>query len=771
LPPREVAAEVSGTFTYTGDQPFQGRIQVTALGNPQSRYLRLCFDCPVKPDECRNPGKCDMAIINMKFNDERCDASAFATYFDTNNPRDALKILAEGGVEAGCPAWRKSIYSGEDEHAVTQAIVTDLQGTEGRAWFAHGPECDLKRAPNWIVAKGFLCKGKMGRIGVLVKSFTHESEVLAPKPEDVEEAKKVLKSNFDSADDTLEGSGVWKIAEALKRRSQLKGPEITKGYISDLHTVASPTWVKTLEGPAELGATTCELGTTTTAKSLRLRMFFAWLGSGKYVTGRNTEAGLTAGAEKVEGIGWVLKKGLLPSMDLSWAVIDNMHPHLLDKQIESRRNGIVQLSSMRNAELWSRCRLKLLNNPTHPFDESMYKCTLLKVYDSKFIARFVFALFTYGASTEERYDNKIVQPETNDEKLLEAAKLVLKWNLSHETTFTVPEDLWPVIIEKGKKLEEKYGCEDVPLLLRSTPYKLSLIAYSFALLEGVEPTERHVNLAYKWLDYCAHDIELDEYANWWRSQHQLKDEELIIFEDTIESEITNDIKEHGGGVDETYTFKLIEYLAKNEKSQRDELAAYLNVDPKTVSKKANLLKGLGLLRSDMEGYHFTAKGVRFLKQWLAWISPFTSHSLSSPNSPAFWAKGVFERLLSKYEKYPLVYSSRVIQVIFRKIEEEEKLKDLLNTDPYAERLYNTLFPFTPFNPKTGVTKGAKGINILKDVKDWCYANRNESGEISLNDLTVFISKELKQEPTTVIEQAFNQGILMPSPKLGMAVVV
>jgi hypothetical protein len=425
----------------------------------------------------------------------------------------------------------------------------------------------------------------------------------------------------------------------------------------------------------------------------------------------------------------------------------------------------------------------------------MYKCTLLKVYDSKFIARFAFALFTYGASTEERYDNKIVQPETNDEKLLEAAKLVLKWNLSHETIFTVPEDLWPAIIAKGKTLEEKYGCEDIPLLLRSTPYKLSLIAYSFALLEGVEPTERHVNLAYKWLDYCAHDIELDEYANWWRSQHQLKDEETGIYEEAIETEITNDIKEHGGGIDETYTFKLIEYLAKNEKSQRDELAAYLSVESKTVTRKANLLKGLGLLRSDMNGYYFTAKGVRFLKKWLDWISPFTSHVPtgayvrektdvpSVPNVPPFWAKGVFEKLLSKHEKYPLIYSSGIIQGIFKDIittyNNNNKLQDLLSTDPYAEKLYNTLFPFSPLSPKTGVIGDIKDMktsgdtkDVIISVKDWCYANRNERSEIKLEDLANFIVKELKQgDPQRVIKEAFDEEILMLSPKPGWAVVV
>jgi hypothetical protein len=233
-------------------------------------------------------------------------------------------------------------------------------------------------------------------------------------------------------------------------------------------------------------------------------------------------------------------------------------------------------------------------------------------------------------------------------------------------------------------------------------------------LEGVEPTKRHVNLAYKWLDNCAHDIELDEYANWWRSQHQLKEEEVGTYEDAIESEITTDIKEHGGGVDETYMFKFIEYLAKNEKSQRDELAAYLSVDSKTVSRKANLLKGLGLLRSDMNGYYFTAKGVRFLKQWLTWISPFTSHVLNVPNVSAFLARGVFEKLLNKHEKYPLIYSRTAIQVTLKMIGGAIG-QELFCTDPDANTLYNTVFPFSPLSLKTEDTRDTKDISLKRDI--------------------------------------------------------
>lgn len=612
---REAAVTVGETFTYTGDRPYFGPVQVAALGFPQSRFMRLTFNCSKAKEDCP---ACDlMAQLTIDFESADMDPSAFATYFDSGVPRDALRVLTERGIKTGCPAWWNStVCKGANEKAVTQAVVLDRQGVEGRAWFVHGSRCDLKRTPNWIIAEGWLCRGQRGRIGVLIKAFTMESEVATPDVEDVEKARKVLNDAAAINSEKLKDSTVWKVAQALQRRSQLKGKEIVKGYASDLLTVGSPVWVKTPEGPRQLGATTNELGPTTTAKSLRVRMLQDWLESGKYDTGRKTRAGLTAGAEKSEGIGWIVRKGLLPSMDLSWIVIDNMPPHALDSQIESRRDGVVTITAIRSAELWARCRLKLLSNPLQPFDETLYKCTALKAYDPKLIARFAFALFTYGISAEERYNKDFVKPRQGDAELLEAARTVLKWNLSREVTFTVPKELWSTIMEQGKKLELMYGCEDIPLLLRANPYKLSVLAYAFALLEGyVTPEIRHVQLASKWLEFCAEDIELDKYVKWWKSQHELSDREYEASKKQITSEMKTDATLHGGSIKESYTFKLIEYLAKNEKGQRDEIAAYLSVEAKTVSRKTNLLKGLGLLRSDQGGYHFTAKGVRFFKRW------------------------------------------------------------------------------------------------------------------------------------------------------------
>jgi len=617
--PPPPASEVSDTFAYTGDRPFKGRIQVSALSLPISRYTKLRFECR-EPSECRvrDCPLCTGLVLDVE-DVNRLDPSAFATYFDTNNPIDALVVYAEKHPFPRCPEWRRVVsYSGESERAVTMAIVYDLTGKEGRAWFIHSPRCDLRRAPNWIIAEGWLCRGHKGRIGVLITAFTSESEVMAPPKEEVEKARAILRSLVEP-DKGLEGSAVFKIAELLRRKANAKGDEVRKGFVADLLLVASPVWVKTPESAdKELGATICELGPSTNYKSQRARFLVKWIGAGKYLRGRQTKAGLTAGLEKVEGLGWVAKKGALPSADLSFIIVDNADPHALDEQIESRRDGIVSVHGIKSMELWARTRLKLLNNPPQPFDNYVYKCVALKMFDSKLIARFTFAIYTYGVGVEKRYDPQTYELSKEEVAILEAARTILRWNLSREVVYEVPQRLWSKVMELSKELELKYSCEDVPLLLRNIPYKLAVLAYSFALLEGdVEPAERHYQLAYEWLDFCARDIELDKYAEIQRSLHNLSDGEYEKIRKVVEEEIEEEVKEHGGSREDSYLYRFVEYLVKHPGPvQASELAAYLEVDERTVKRRAQLLKGLGLLRSDKRGYSFTPKGVRFVKRWL-----------------------------------------------------------------------------------------------------------------------------------------------------------
>jgi hypothetical protein len=627
LPP---ASEISETFTFTGDRTFRGRVQVGALTTPLSRFMRLRF-------KCKDPGECKVAdcplrkgLILSVDDAKRFDPSAFATYFDTNNPIDALSVYAEKRAFSRCAEWRKKvIYRGRDERAVTGALVYDLTGREGRAWFIHGERCDLRRAPNWIISEGWLCRGYKGRIGVLIQAFVSESEVMAPPAEEVERAQSVLKALTD-AGNGLEGSTIWRIAELLRRKVNAKGEEVRKGFAADLLNIASPVWVKTPEsGDRELGATMCELGPSTNYKSQRARFLVEWLGAGKYLRGRKTEAGLTAGLEKVEGLGWVAKKGALPSADLSFIIVDNAPPHALIEQIESRRDGIVSMAGIKSMEIWARTRLKLLNNPLQPFDELVYKCVSLKMFDNKLIARMAFAIYTYGVNIEDRYDPSVCSLTAEEEAVLEAARTVLRWNLSQETTYTVPLSLWPKIMQYSKQLESKYGCEDIPLLLRNIPYKMAVLAYCFALLEGeTDPSERHYTLAFEWLDFCARDIELDKYAEVQRSLRNLNDEEYGKICKVVEEDIGKDVKEHGGEREDSYLYRLMDYLVKHGTARCDELAAYLEVDNRTVMRKAQLLKGLGLLRSSKDGYAYTPKGVRFVKRWHPRVTDVTDVTTS-----------------------------------------------------------------------------------------------------------------------------------------------
>jgi hypothetical protein len=613
----ENAKDINETFAFTGERQFNGRIQIAAVGVPCSRFTKLWFFC-IDPQNCEVQDCPLRTGIEISF-DKNFEPSAFATYFDSNNPIDALSVYIEKHSFARCADWRNKVgFRGYEERAITTAIVNDLTGREGLAWFVHGPSCDLRRAPNWIIARGYLCRGRRGRIGVLVHEFKNESEVTSPPRAEVEKAKSLLKSLTKENGDIKE-STVWKLAELLRKKNNAKGEEVTKGFAADLLLVASPVWVVTPEsGDRELGATIIELGPTTNYKSQRGRFLIKWLGVGKYLRGRKTEAGLTAGLEKIEGIGWAAKKGALPSADLSFIIVDNADPHALDEQIESRRDGIVSVTGIKQMEVWARTRLKLLNNPYQSFDELVYKCVALKMFDPKLIARFTFAIYTYSISIDERYSSEVATLTEEEGKILEALRTVLLWNLSIERTYEVPSKLWPLVMELSKQLESRFGVEDIPLLLRNIPYKLAVLASSFALLEGEdEPNERHFDLAYKWLEFCAQDIELDKYATVQRTLKNLLPEEFEKIKVAINSEIQSDIDEHGGAVEDSYIYRILDYLVKHGVARVDELAAFLEVDERTVKRKTQVLKGLGLLRSGKDGYTFTPKGVRFVKRYLS----------------------------------------------------------------------------------------------------------------------------------------------------------
>jgi DNA-binding MarR family transcriptional regulator len=697
---------VSDVFAYQGDRKFNSRIQINSLGFPQSRFLDLEFSCNRSREDLCAVCKFEDYKMNLK---ENFDASAFATYFDSDNPKDAWKILKQNGTVTGCDMVS---VKGDRETAITQAMVSDRRGSEAKAWFVYDQEkCDLRTSPNWIYSQGWLCRGKTGRIGVLVTEFQAESEVMMPKAETVEASKEYLRSIT-----TEDEATVWKVARALHKKSNLKGLEATRGFVSDLLFTGAPVWTKTPEGPPIIGMTSLELGESTTAKSQREREVVDWLKAGKYESGRKTSAGLAAGAEKIEGIGWVMRKGLLPSADLSFIILDNMFPHALDEHIESRRNGVIELSTIKSCELWGRTRLKLLSNPALPFDQHLHKCVALKVYDSKLIARFTFVTFTYGEKPDVRYDPKIEELSEQDQAVLNAAWNVLRWNLSQEITYTVPTKLWPKIMEYSKQLELTFGNEEIPLFLRANPHKIATCAYCFALFEGTEPAERHVEQAYQWLTECGVDMELDEFTEDWKKEHILSEKEYLDLKLMIEAQTADDMEEHGGELRDTELFKFFEHIARHGQAQMEEIAAAIKLSDATVKRRAKDMKGLGLIQSSIKGYFLTPKGVRFYKRWL--------RELNEPTDTAF--KG---HASSGGGKPPMTQKPKL-----------NKLTEL----------------------------------TMQNVKDWVRSEQANNGtpEISIVSLQDFIEKTLKiAESSAVVQKAKDLGIIQPSNKAGMAVVV
>lgn len=628
------ASETVAIYGYTGERVFEGKLQIVTQGFPVSRPLTLFFTCSGRKDHplCSSCPFNEKEAVEVHFNLEDLDnlhASALALYADKNDPRLVIAALADAysrqkdnkdAPSYMCAARSRGLtFAGKNERSITPCLVVNREGDTAPAWFV----CNLEKSPAWMLAKGKICSGDRGRIGILVTEFTPDTEVAPPTEIQLQAARTLLaeEATKHKGKDVWD-SFLWYLSNLLRKKSNLKGDEVTKGFAADILTNASPVWVQTPEAADEkiLGATTCELGTTTTAKSVRVRYMRDYMACGGYIRGKISDSGLGAGVEFTEGIGWGVKKGALARFDLNYLVVDNVPPLALDNYIESRRDGVIMVTKIRNTEFWARTRLKLLANPLIPLDEQMYKCLALKMYDLKLIARFAFAITTDAVPPEDRYKPEIETLSQEEDEVLEALKIVLQANFAREVTYTTPEDtLWPKIMKLGRKLEDDYGCEDIPLYVRSLPYKLALLTYCFALIRGAEnASEEDVQKAFDWLDYCAKNLEMEAYAQIWRDMHKLSEEEFqklsIEFEERMKDDNDKDIYD-------TPTYRLVDYLAKNGKAHLDEIVAYNETfdggGKDTVKDRAKFLKGKGLLKSGREGYTFSAKGVRFFRRWIA----------------------------------------------------------------------------------------------------------------------------------------------------------
>jgi ribosomal protein L7/L12 len=316
MPPEEAAAEkarafsekpiarqVSDIYKYEGLQFFAGELQITGIASAEARFSKLTFLCANK--DCKNE-ECPLkkgVVFDFKKLEQ---LEFFSYYFFTNNySKPPLDQFAK------CDGWKRSLsMRGEEEITIVKALVADLKGTEVVAQFINGPKCDLSKLPSWIDAEGFISTAERNKIIINIFAFSERAHVLPPTEEEVEKARGILRKYSENNNDYI-----YNLADLLRKKFQLKGQEATNGLLADLILDALPVWIKTPEGPANLPGIIIEVGHTTAAKSQRDLSFVEWVGAGDYKKGRQTEAGLTAGLEKVERLGYVARKGILPTSD------------------------------------------------------------------------------------------------------------------------------------------------------------------------------------------------------------------------------------------------------------------------------------------------------------------------------------------------------------------------------------------------------------------------------------------------------------------------
>jgi DNA-binding HxlR family transcriptional regulator len=602
---KPIAKQVSDIYRYEGLQFFYGELQITGIASAEARHSKLTFTCG--KEDCDNH-ECPLKQgITIDFRSlEQLD---FFSYYFFTNSLDKPQFLSN---YAKCNLWQKYVTAKrENEVTIIKALVADLKGTEVVAQFINGPKCDLSKLPSWIDGEGFISTAERNKIIINIFAFSERAQVLPPSPEEVEKARSILQKYSSKYPSKLEY--IFFLGDLLRKKSQLKGKEATVGFVANLILDALPVWVKTPEGPPNLPGIIIEIGHTTTAKSQRDISFVNWVGAGSYKKGRQTEAGLTVGLEKIERLGYVARKGILPSSDLSSLILDNMPPDLLLSQLEALRNGLVEIYGIRSARFYARTRVKLLQNPRCPITENLHPCVALKMYDKRIIARSLFAIVTAGEKNEVRYNPEIYQLSKEEEELLEAARIILRYNMAFEVTFEIKDEkLWAKVMHLSKELDDTFGNEEIPLLLRNIPHKISALAYAFSLLSGKEKVgEEDIEVATEWLHNCALKLELDKFTQEWKEQNVTTESEIERIKEKLKELIEKEVKEVGGTFDDVSYVFILRTIAKSGSVHLAELQNE-GISRSTLLRRIAELKQLGLLKTE-QGYRLTSKGIAFLK--------------------------------------------------------------------------------------------------------------------------------------------------------------
>lgn len=120
--------------------------------------------------------------------------------------------------------------------------------------------------------------------------------------------------------------------------------------------------------------------------------------------------------------------------------------------------------------------------------------------------------------------------------------------------------------------------------------------------------------------------------------------------------------------------------------------------------------------------------------------------------------------------HPVKSALANLQITKARWSTSEGVKYKLDLERVRKRAEKRGVTALPTEPEAEMTPTLTSDTMFS-VKTWCHTYRDERSEISLEDLAKFIKEELKEDPQRVIKEAYDQAILMPSPKPGRTVVV
>jgi len=233
------------------------------------------------------------------------------------------------------------------------------------------------------------------------------------------------------------------------------------------------------------------IGDSTTAKSETMRKLIILMKIGQIISGEMSSiAGLAGASVQATGGQWFTDFGILPLNDKKFLAIDGAHilkKEELSKLAESERNGKIEITKASKGEAYARTRQCKIMNPldgdqinTVSMDSFLYPVqSLQNNFQLQNISRIDLACFVSNDIPPEDRNKPI--DGTYDYRLEYLSDLVrLVWAQNYIVEFT--EETMQEILKQSTLLENKFQCDEFPLITNDQKTKLAKLSASVACL-------------------------------------------------------------------------------------------------------------------------------------------------------------------------------------------------------------------------------------------------------------------------------------------------